>query len=208
LHRGIGGQRRHTLRARRSLTPEFAVSAETNWRPPRGKSPELDDRDSGHERGSDETLVLHHLEFGHFFEFSSATADRSMNLGPGRHVDVTTSVGARSGACPEPVYQASGLGIDEETIAAGLGNEPLGDALVDDGEQTSEESGDVEQPHRLLVQAKLLPSQDLEKLIERAQSPRQCNETVSELCHHGLSLMHGTDDAKIREPTMWHLSSL
>ena len=55
------------------------------------------------------------------------------------------------------------------------------------------------------MHAKLSPSQDLEKLLNCSEAARQSNETFGQLDHQGLSLVHGSNHPKVREPSMGHL---
>ena len=55
-------------------------------------------------------------------------------------------------------------------------------------------AGHVEQADRLGVKTKLRPGEDLKQLVSRAEGPGQGHETVRQIGHQCLTLMHGRDD--------------
>ena len=75
--------------------------------------------------------------------------------------------------------------------------ETLFDRVVEVGHQRRVETGDVEQAERLGVQPELRPGRDLDELLERPEAAGQRDETVGEVGHHRLALVHRPDHAQL-----------
>src|SRR3546814_19216872 len=56
----------------------------------------------------------------------------------------------------------------------------------------------VDQHDRLVVQPELLPGDDLEGFVERAEASGQNDESVGPFDHHPLAGMHAVDDVELR----------
>src|SRR3546814_8135905 len=66
----------------------------------------------------------------------------------------------------------------------------------------------VDQHDRLVVQPELLPGDDLEGFVERAEASGQNDESVGPFDHHPLAGMHAVDDVELAEPGMLDLQRL
>src|SRR5688572_22072446 len=82
-----------------------------------------------------------------------------------RVVDVGGVVG-QGGAGVHAVEEGVEVGVDVEEVAVLALDETLVGGVVEEPDQLGEEAIDVEQAHRLLVEAELGPGGDLEHLLE------------------------------------------
>src|SRR5260221_5000294 len=80
------------------------------------------------------------------------------------------------------------------------------DDMIDQGPEFSPIAGDVDQDDRLVVQPKLLPGDDLEGLLDRADSAGQYGEGVGALEHQVLALVHAADDDQLADAVMADLA--
>ena len=78
--------------------------------------------------------------------------------------------------------------------AVGAADEVGLDGAVEEVEQPGEVPVDVEEHDRLGDQPELVPRQQLERLVERAEAAGQGDEPVGQLGHPGLALVHRVDD--------------
>src|SRR6185312_14247728 len=67
-------------------------------------------------------------------------------------------------------------------------------------------AGDVGDDDRLAVQAELPPGQHLDGLVERAEAAGQYRESVGQLEHALLALMHAGDDDQVLNAAMRHFA--
>ena len=66
-------------------------------------------------------------------------------------------------------------------------------------------AADVQESHRLGVNAELGPGEHLERLFEGAEPARQRDEPIGERGHGRLALVHAPDDAQLVEPRVREL---
>ena len=93
-----------------------------------------------------------------------------------------------------------------ETAARCATAKPLATVCSIELEQRRPIAGDVDDHDRLVVQAELLPGDDLERLVERAEAARQHREGIGHLEHAALALVHAVDDDELAEPGMADLA--
>jgi hypothetical protein len=65
------------------------------------------------------------------------------------------------------------------------------------GEERSPEAAGVIEHHRLGVQVEPAPRQQLHHFLQGADAARQDDESVGQLEHHLLALVHGGDDHRL-----------
>src|SRR5207245_8564586 len=75
----------------------------------------------------------------------------------------------------------------------------LAHGMIEPSPERIEIAGHVKQTNRPGVKAKLCPGQDFEELIGRAKGSGQSRETVCQVSHQGLTLVHGCDDMQLAE---------
>lgn len=78
----------------------------------------------------------------------------------------------------------------DDDVARGGGDEAFLDGPVDEGEQRVVVAVDVEEAHRLAVDAKLGPGDDLKELLQGAIPTGERDECVGVSRHLGLPLVH------------------
>ena len=78
-------------------------------------------------------------------------------------------------------------------------NEALADHFIEESEQLVVVSGCIEQTDRLIVDAKLRPSENFAKFVHRAEAAGQGNESVAQVRHQRLAFVHAFDDVQLRE---------
>lgn len=97
-------------------------------------------------------------------------------------------------------------GVDDEKKIAGLRLEyAFGDAVVEEVEQLVIEAIDVEEKGWLLVQVQVLPGENLEHLLERAEAARKDEEGIGQLGHLGFARVHGGGDVQLGEAAVCDL---
>src|SRR6266480_3279382 len=74
--------------------------------------------------------------------------------------------------------------------------------VVENSNERVVETGDVEQPDGLEMQAKLEPGENLDDLLKRANTSRQRYERIRELRHAELALVHGINRNKLSKAVM------
>ena len=79
------------------------------------------------------------------------------------------------------------------------GERTLAGHVVDEGEERGPEAADVEERDRLGVDAELRPGDDLEELVGRPMAAGERDESVGQVGHERLALVHGADDVELRE---------
>src|SRR5690606_18842717 len=84
----------------------------------------------------------------------------------------------------------------EEVTAAGM-DEALRDQVIDEVQERVPVTVEVNQHDRLVVQPKLPPGQNLERLVERAEAARQDGKGVRQLDHQALAGVHAVDDMQL-----------
>ena len=62
--------------------------------------------------------------------------------------------------------------------------------VIEEGDERGVEAVDVQQPERFGVQAELRPRCDLDDLLDRAETARECDEAVRQLGHQRLAFVH------------------
>lgn len=75
--------------------------------------------------------------------------------------------------------------------------EAFANGMVEQPGKRVEVAQDIQAADGFAVDAELGPGQDFAKLFVGAQSARQRDEGVGELCHEGFAVVHGSDDAQI-----------
>jgi len=74
--------------------------------------------------------------------------------------------------------------------------EALRDRMLQVGQQGVKIAADIEQAAGLVVYAQLSPRPDLERLVQRPRSARESDESVRQISHQRLTLVHGFDKAQ------------
>src|SRR5579863_5938151 len=74
--------------------------------------------------------------------------------------------------------------------------------MLDEPEERRPVAVDVDDHDRLVVKPQLLPGDDLDRLVERAEAARQHHEAVGELEHALLARMHAGNDDHLAYPGM------
>ena len=100
------------------------------------------------------------------------------------------------------VEQLVGFRGPQKQVSVLLPQESLFHGMVEELEQMAEIPAHVEQAAGFGVKPQLAPSQNLEKLLERAKAPRQRDETVSQVGHQCLTFVHRINDAEFGQPLM------
>lgn len=84
-----------------------------------------------------------------------------------------------------------------------LGFEIAGTAhVLNESDQAVEKTTDVEQPDGFIVKCQLLPCERLEELVQCAKTTGQRDETITEIDHHLLALVHAYHNAQFGKATM------
>src|SRR6185312_14025369 len=86
------------------------------------------------------------------------------------------------------------------------GGEAVRDGMLEEVDERRPISRDVGDDHRLAVQAELPPGQHLDGLVERAEAAGQYRESVGQLEHALLALMHAGDDDQVLNAAMRHFA--
>src|SRR5262245_28267726 len=79
-------------------------------------------------------------------------------------------------------------------------NEVFVGSTREERQQRREIAVDVEECNRLVVQPELRPRDRLEELVEGTKTARQCDESVGQIGHQRLPLVHARDDTEVGEP--------
>src|SRR4051812_36524686 len=106
----------------------------------------------------------------------------------------------------ERLEQLLRRGGDVQRGAMLLAQEALPDGVVEQRGQAVVVAADVEDAHRLVVQAELAPGVDLDQLLERAGAAGERDERIREVGHEGLALVHRADLVELRQPLMGDLA--
>src|SRR5947209_7295441 len=92
-----------------------------------------------------------------------------------------------------------GIALDDGCVPHVRADERFRDGAIEELHERSVVAGGVEEAARLGVHAELCPRPDLEDLFERAEAAGERDETVGEIGHRRLALVHRLDDAHLRQ---------
>ena len=143
-----------------------------------------------------ELEVLRELRRG--YSDWSAKRSRAVSIDPARQRGWRHRLHARN--------QRTRLRIHHEQVTVLLPDEPCRHGVIEKAQERCEEAADFEEPVWLLVQAKLPPRPHLKQFLERTEPTRHGKKAIGQLGEQRLSLVHGRDNAQLREPTVRHLA--
>lgn len=105
----------------------------------------------------------------------------------------------------QQIEQRAGLFAHLDKGPVFLRDELRGDGAIEVRQERIVIPGNVQKPARLPMQPELSPGHDFAKLFQRPVPAWECHKGVRQLSHQRLPLVHGPDNAEVRESAVGQL---